>query len=319
MVCAAVVSALPIAHEGAESVSLVDEGAAPYMRAEVNDFQKSVDQVHDTDGEVGRALSDDYADDEETSKTLASLEADNEELGESEHNDELGEGKDPAIKAANYDAVKEEQQTDAEEAALKKAEAAAKAAEASEDKSIDKAKKRVKAKHDIAKMKKDTEDTIKKAMAGLPIDNSKKLGEGKYDVKTTDTYEDKEEIKKLDEEEKKLKENLQKESSSMNKVEDNFKKNYAEKSKMEKSMSAFKKAAQKAKELTKDDDTLPTDELGETTVGDYSEEMNELVHMSDKQPHGLTLVQARHLEEDYNRVATKYLHGIDTIVNGDDH
>lgn len=321
VVCAAIVSALPIDHEGAETVSLVEEGAVPHMRGEVQSFKATVEQVHDDDGVVGRALSEDYADDEETSKTLASLEADNEELGESEHNHELGESKeDPAA----YDGAADKAQTDAEEAALKKAEAAAKATEEKEDTAIAKAKKSVKAKHAIEKMKKDTEATIKKAMAGLGVDtatkdSTKKLGEGKYDVKTSDDYEDKEEMKKLDNEAKKLKANLQKEDSSMTKVEENFKKSNAEKSKMEKSMSEFKKAAANAKKLTQDDDSLPTDELGETTVGDYSEEMNDLLHMSDEQPHGLTLTQARHLQEDYNRVASKYLAGIDTIVNGDKH
>lgn len=166
-----------------------------------------------------------------------------------------------------------------------------------------------------------TQKTVNDALKGLNVDDdsssskTKKLGEGKYDVKTADSYDDKQELKKLNQQEAQLKQNLHQEGQDMSSVEKDFSKGHEEEIKMEKKLNEFKKAAADAKKLGKDDDTSPTDELGEDSVHDYGHEMDELVHMSQDQPTGVTREQARHLETDYHRVATKYLKNVENIMN----
>lgn len=215
----------------------------------------------------------------------------------------------------------EKQKMKDEEKKLAKAEAKAKKVERREVKAIDGMQHDFKAKDEIKKMTKAALNSVHKLTAGLGIDTTTttktpkaELGESqeKYNPKSSDG--DKAEIRKLDKLEAKLKGNLQKTEKSMTTVEKNFEKSSAATAKLKKQMDSFKKATEKAKSLASsapDDE----DELGETPTDDLlSHETDQLMEMSKGEPQGISAEQARHLEEDYHRVATTYVNNLQKIM-----
>merc|ERR1711865_5553 len=334
VVCTALVAGMPLGHE--DSLALLEEGASPYMRKAVNDFQASVDRVHGSEGEVEHALSNDFADDNEVSKSLVDLEEDAEDIGESS-------ALPVATPAVDYSSLQEEE----EEKSLEKASKLAKRAATKDTKEINQAIRNVKTQAEIKKMADDAQAKITTVLGKAGITSEQKLGESKmtssydqitkpttsYTSKYTSKYtaptttapiaeptsyekkDDNAEIEKLDALKAKLQGNLAKTEKSMTTVEKTFEKNTVATQKMKKEMDSFKAEAEKANSIA-NSVTGANDELGDASSGDMSHEMDKVVQMTKKSGAvGVSREAARHLEEDYHQVASKYVKNLQNIMN----
>jgi len=323
---------MPIGHE--DAVALLEEGATPYMRKAVNDFQASVDRVHGSEDEVSHALSDNFADDNQVSRSLIDLEEDAEDIGES-----------AALPVPTPSSDFTRSQEKAEEASLEKATKLAKKAETTDTKKITTVLKNIKTQAEIKKMADDAEAKIKSVEEKAGISTETKLGESKskfsssfdqiMNPKTSSTSkytakitapvhvpkytappeDDKAEIEKLSALQAKLTGNLKSTEKSMTSVEKTFEKNTRATMKMQAAINSFKKEADKAKSFA-DGVSDANDELGDASTPDVTHEMDQVVQMTKKSGAvGVSKGAARHLEEDYHRVASKYVNNLQSIMN----